>query len=379
MTGEPLAFPAPIYVTRPMLPSFEAYSARLASVWDSQFLTNGGAQHCALEAALNAYFAIPHVSLFNNGTIALLAGLRALGVSGEVITTPFTFPATIHAVAWNGMVPVFADIDPVTMNIDPVAVERQLTAKTSAILGVHVFGTPCDVHGLQAIADRHGLKVIYDAAHAFGTKVDGRHIAEFGDLTMLSFHATKLFHTAEGGALLVRDGDLKQKIEQLKNFGIVDEDEVAGIGLNGKMSEIHAALGLLTLDMVATEKTRRAAVARIYRSRLSALEGISFTPELTADAASQQYFAIRIDEERAGISRDRLHQELKRFNVVSRRYFNPLCSSYACYSDLPSSAPHLLPVAQRVVSEVLCLPFYGGLTADDAHRICDMIAWVAQH
>jgi dTDP-4-amino-4,6-dideoxygalactose transaminase len=363
----------PVYVTRPLLPPLPDVMRRLEAVWAARWLTNGGGQHVELESALRAYLGVPELSLFNNGTIALLVALRALDLSGEVITTPFTFPATPHALAWLGLTPVFADIDPVRLTLSPDAVERAITPRTTAILGVHVYGVPCDVDGLQAIADRHGLRVIYDAAHAFGTRVRGRGIGTFGDVTMFSFHATKLFHTAEGGALTLRDPELRQRIDRLKNFGIVDQEHVELAGINGKMNELQAALGLAVLECVPGELDRRRAVADAYRSRLGAVPGISFAPLLAADADSLQYCAIRIDERAFGRSRDTVQEELKTFNVFTRKYFYPLCSDYPCYRHLPSAAPSTLPVASQVVREVLCLPIYGTLPLDAVNRVCDII------
>jgi dTDP-4-amino-4,6-dideoxygalactose transaminase len=366
-------FAEPIYVTRPLLPPLPELVRRLEDIWSARWLTNAGAQHVELEAALRAYLNVPELSLFNNGTIALLAALRALDLKGEVVTTPFTFPATPHAVAWLGLTPVFADIDPVRLTLSPEAVERAITPRTMAILGVHVYGVPCDVEGLQAVADRHGLRVIYDAAHAFGTRVGGRSIGLFGDITMFSFHATKLFHTAEGGALAMRDPVLRRCVDRLKNFGIADQEHVEMPGINGKMNELQAALGLAVLACVPDELERRRAVARAYRSRLAHVPGITFTPALAPDEDSLQYCAIRIDEQVFGRSRDSVQEELKKFNVFTRKYFYPLCSDYPCYRDLPSADASRLPVAVRAVREVLCLPAYGTLPVESVNVICDIV------
>lgn len=367
-------FDEPIYVTRPLLPPLNAVQARLAEVWDARWLTNDGAQTVALTQAIAGYLDAPHVSLFNNGTIALLAAVRALGLTGEVITTPFTFPATPHAVSWSGATPVFADIDPVTMTLDPAAVEALVTPRTSGILAVHVYGIPCDVRGLQAVADRHGLKVVYDAAHAFGTTVDGVGIGTFGDASMFSFHATKLFHTAEGGALVCRDAAVKAEVDQLKNFGILNQEQVGPVGINGKMNELQAALGLAVLDCVPEEIRRRQAVIARYRERLGRVPGLTLMPEPVGVRSSCQYFVIRVDAAAFGRSRDEVHEALKRENVMTRKYFFPLCTEYACYRDLASSAPGRLPVASHVVREVLCLPLYGTLALADVDVICDLIA-----
>ena len=366
-------FPEPVYVTRPLLPSLPTLMRRLEAVWSAQWLTNGGPQHVELESVLRAYLDVPELSLFNNGTIALLAALRALDLTGEVVTTPFTFPATPHALAWLGLTPVFADIDPVRLTLSPEAVERALTPRTTAILGVHVYGVPCDVDGLQQIADRHGLRLVYDAAHAFGTRVRGTSIGRFGDLSMFSFHATKLFHTAEGGAVALRDPSLRLRIDRLKNFGIADQETVELPGINGKMSELQAALGLAVLDCVPQELIRRRAVLDAYRTRLGGVAGITFMPPLAPEDNSFQYCAIRIDEATFGRSRDSVQEELKKFNVFTRKYFYPLCSDYPCYRDLPSAHPSRLPVAARAVREVLCLPIYGALPVESVNAICDIV------
>ena len=369
-------FAEPIYVTRPILPSLDDLRARLEEVWAAQWLTNAGPQHERLEEAIRQYLAVPYASLFNNGTIALLTAVRGLGLTGEVITTPFTFPATPHALGWSDVKPVFCDIDPLRMTIDPARIEALVTPRTTGILAVHVYGIPCDVHGIQAVADRFGLKVIYDAAHAFGVRIGDAGIGTFGNVSMFSFHATKLFHTAEGGALTYRDGALKANIDHLKNFGILNQEEVDVVGINGKMSEPHAALGLAVLELVAEEVALRTSIGSRYRERLAAMPGITPMPQLPGVTESCQYFAVRIDAEVFGCSRDALFDALKVQNVLTRKYFFPLCSEYACYASLPSSRPEGLPVAHQVVREVLCLPIYGRLALDDVDRICDMIGTV---
>lgn len=366
-------FDQPIHVTRPLLPPLEDLQSRLAEVWAAQWLTNAGVQHEKLAAAIRDYLGVPEVSLFNNGTIALLAAVRALGISGEVITTPFTFPATPHAISWGKATPVFCDVDPVNMTIDPARVEAAITSRTTAIMAVHVYGIPCDVVALQAIADKHGLKIIYDAAHAFGTKINGVGIGNFGDATMFSFHATKLFHTAEGGALTGRSHESQNAFERLKNFGIVNQEEVDVVGINGKMNELQAALGLAVLEQVAGEVRRRQAIIARYRERLASAEGLTLMPEPLGVESSCQYFVVRINEKAFGCSRNVVFDKLKAKNVLSRKYFFPLCTDYTCYKDLPSSAPGLLPVAGRAVQEVLCLPLYGTLALDQVDTICDMI------
>jgi len=371
----PPRFDDPIHVTRPLLPPLEAVQARLAEVWAAHWLTNDGAQSVQLTRALENYLGTPHLSLFNNGTIALLAAVRALGLEGEVITTPFTFPATPHAVSWSGATPVFADIHPDTMTLDPEAVERLVTPRTTGILAVHVYGIPCDVNGLQAVADRHGLKVIYDAAHAFGTTVDGRGIGTFGDASMFSFHATKLFHTAEGGALVVRDAATRLVVDRLKNFGILNQEQVGPVGINGKINDLQAALGLAVLDCVPEELRRRQAIIARYREKLAGVDGLTLMPAPAGVRSSCQYFMIRIDQARFGRSRDEVHEALKRENVLTRKYFFPLCTDYECYRGLPSAAPGRLPVAGEVVTQVLCLPLYGTLPLAVVDAISEMIVY----
>ena len=366
-------FPEPIYVTRPLLPTLDDLRARLEPVWASQWLTNGGVQHERLERALGAFLRVPHLSLFNNGTIGLLTAIRALGLRGSVVTTPFTFPATPHALAWSGIEPVFCDIDPVTLTIDPAAAEASIRPDTTAILGVHVYGLPCAVDELARVAARHHLRLLFDGAHAFGTTIGGAPIGRFGDVTMFSFHATKLFHTAEGGALSTPHAELKQTFDHLKNFGILNQDEVDVPGINGKMNELQAALGLAVLDLVDAEVERRKAIAGRYRERLRGIDGIQMMSEPAGVQQSHQYFVIRIDAARFECSRDVVYTELQKYNVFTRKYFYPLCSDYPCYRGLPSAAPERLPVAHRAVREVLCLPIYGSLPLDAVDRICDML------
>lgn len=367
------AFSKPIYVTRPILPDIGEMTDKLKEIWDSQRLTNNGPQHKLLEDKLLDVLKVPYLSLFNNGTIALIVACQSLRLSGEVITTPFTFPATPHVLSWNNIKPVFCDIDPVTMNIDADKIESMITPQTTGILGVHVFGTPCDVIKIQEVADRYGLRVVYDAAHAFGLEINGRGIGTFGDISMFSFHATKLFHTAEGGALTFGDRNLKTRIDLLKNFGIKNEEEVMMPGINGKMNELQAALGLVLLDYIEEEKNRRKALLEVYRECLKGVEGITLLPNGNGFRQSYQYFVIRIDERLFGRSRDSVYEEFKKYNVFTRKYFHPLCSDYACYKHLPSSDSSNLPVANKVAGEVLSMPFYGGLQADDVENICNML------
>ena len=366
-------FDEPIYIARPLLPDLADVTKQLQEVWSSQWLTNNGPKHQALEQALQSTLMVPHVSLFNNGTIALVVACRSLRLSGEVITTPFTFPATPHVLTWNNVKPIFCDIDPVTMNLDAEKIESLITPGTTGILPVHVYGTPCDVGRIQEIADRYGLKVIYDAAHAFGVEVNGTGIGNFGDVSMMSFHATKTFHTAEGGALLYRDNHLRERIEFLKNFGIKNEEEVVMPGINGKMNEIQAVIGLEVLKCLAKDTQRRKELVGVYRDCLADVEGIALLPEPPGVKGNYQYFVIRVDQRHFGCSRNEVHAQFKEYNVFTRKYFYPLCSDYPCYRHVPSASPANLPVAQQVVKEVLCLPLYGRLTSDDVERICAML------
>jgi dTDP-4-amino-4,6-dideoxygalactose transaminase len=371
MTHKP--FSNPIYITQPILPQLNKFANKLEKIWDLKWLTNNGFQHQQLEKKLAEALKVPHLSLFNNGTIALATAVQCLRLSGEVITTPFTFPATPHVLSWNNIKPIFCDIEPLTMNINPDAIEEMITPKTTGILAVHVFGSPCDVTKIQEIADRYGLKVVYDAAHAFMVELAGKGIGGFGDITMFSFHATKLFHTAEGGALTYNDLNLKKRVDLLKNFGIKNEDEVTMPGINGKMNEIQAALGLLVLEELAEERKKREVVFQTYQQYLGNIDGITLLPESSATVKSNQYMPIRINEQRFGRSRDYVYAKLKEFNVITRRYFFPLCSQYACYRQLPSAHPASLPVANQVVQEVLCLPFYGALALADTEKICSIL------
>jgi len=371
MTQTP--FSKPIYVTRPLLPSLDNLNKRLVEVWDKQWLTNNGTQHQELEKKLQELLKVPYLSLFNNGTIALIVGCQSLRLSGEVITTPFTFPATTHILTWNNIKPIFCDIDPVTMNIDADKIESMITPQTTGILGVHVYGTPCNVLKIQEIADRYGLKVIYDAAHAFGVEIDGVGIGNFGDLSMMSFHATKLFHTAEGGALLFKDKNLKERVDLLKNFGIKNEEEVMMPGINGKMNEIQAALGLVVLEHVEQERHNRHQIIKTYRKCLNNIPGITLLPEISDIVSSYQYFVIRIDAEFFGFSRDYIYEEFKKYNVFTRKYFYPLCSDYACYKHLPSSSLANLPIAHQISQQVLSLPLYGSLRVEEVEIICEIL------
>ncbi|MDD5355647.1 MAG: DegT/DnrJ/EryC1/StrS family aminotransferase [Candidatus Omnitrophica bacterium] len=366
-------FEKPIYVTRPLLPDLDKLRDKLGEVWGSKWLTNNGMQHQLLEEKIAGILKVPGISLFNNGTIALITAIQSLRLTGEVITTPFTFPATPHVLNWNNIKPIFCDIEPNSLTIDANKIETMITPRTTGILGVHVFGNPCDVAKIQAIADKHGLKVIYDAAHAFGTEINGVGIGAFGDISMFSFHATKLFHTAEGGALAFRDKKIKPLIDYLKNFGIKNEEEVVMPGINGKLNEIQAILGLLVLEMVANERNKRGNISALYKKYLAGIPGITFMDLPKNVRSSYQYFVIRIDRENFGRSRDEVFEKLKEYNVFTRKYFYPLCSEYSFYRNLPSADPANLPVAHEIVQETLALPFYGELSEDDVSNICEII------
>tara|TARA_Y100001973_G_C5205042_1_gene340886 strand:+ start:674 stop:1783 length:1110 start_codon:yes stop_codon:yes gene_type:complete len=359
-------------VTRPLFPSLDEYTEQLKEIWSSQWLSNNGQKHQQLEVELKEYLDASNISLFNNGTIALLVAIQSLRLQGEVITTPFTFPATTHVLAWNNLTPVFCDIDYERMTIDYKQIEKLITAKTTAILGVHVYGVPCHVEEIQDIADRHGLKVIYDSAHAFSTVVNGRPIAAYGDISMFSFHPTKLFHTGEGGALVFNDIHLKQRIEYLKNFGIKNENEVVLPGINGKMGELQAAMGLKVLPLVKEEQSKRAKLREYYTNKLAEIGGVSIVKLPQGATNSEQYFCIRLtggDE-----IRQKIYDALKEHHIFSRKYFYPLISDYPCYANLPSAQHGKLPVAKKVAQEVLCLPFYGDLDFSIVDQIAEIIA-----
>lgn len=363
-----------IFVTRPVFPTIEEVTAKLQEIWDEKWLTNNGPQHAKLEEELTQFLKVPYLSLFNNGTIALIVACQSLRLQGDVITTPFTFAATPHVLSWNNISPIFCDIDAETMNIDADKIESMITPHTTAILAVHVFGTPCNVEKIQEVADRYGLKVIYDAAHAFGVEIDGKGIGNFGDISMFSFHATKLYHTVEGGALVHKDKNLKQRIDLLKNFGIKNEEEVVMPGINGKLDEIRAAIGSIMLNYVADENQRRINLHKIYNEELADVEGIKLMPAIAENVRrNYQYYVIRIDEKIFGRSRDEVYEEFKNYNVFTRKYFHPLCSEYTCYRQLNSARAENLPVANVIGKQVLSMPMYGELSEDDVRKICAIL------
>lgn len=358
----------PIYVTQPFLPPLEEFTGYLEQIWKNKTLTNGGPFHQELEKALCAYLGVDHISLFNNGTIALIAALQALKIKGEVITTPYSFVATAHSLLWNGIEPVFVDIDPKTLNLDPSKIEAAITSKTTAIMPVHCYGHPCDVEAIQEIADRHNLKVIYDAAHAFGVQCDCGSVLKHGNLSVLSFHATKVFNTFEGGAIVCPDAQTKHHIDQLKNFGFVDEVTVDVAGINGKMSEINAAFGLVQLKHIDAALEARKRVDALYRSLLKDIKGIRCLEGSGEKVANYSYFPILIGEEYS-MTRDELYQKLKDNNIFARRYFYPLISEFPMYKNLYSSVSSNLLVAADAAKKVLCLPIYPGLMPVDQDRV----------
>ena len=375
-----------ITVTSPLLPNLDDFTAELKKIWDSKWITNNGSYHKQLEAALAEYLKVPYVSLFTNGTLPLMTALQALRITGEVITTPYSFVATTHSIWWNGCKPVFVDIDPATGDMDTNKIEAAITPRTTAIMPVHVYGKPCDTKAIQDIADKYGLKVIYDAAHAFGVEVpaeeygleayDGKGLAGIlnaGDMSTLSFHATKVYNTIEGGALITHDEKTKKRIDYLKNFGIADEVTVVGPGINSKMDEIRSAYGLLNLKQVDAAIEARHQVAIKYREALCDVEGITFFDDMPGVKHNYSYFPIFIDAEKYGMTRDDLYFKMKAANVLGRRYFYPLISDFSTYRGLESAAPEKLPNAHKMADSVICLPMHHALSDEDIQRVLDCI------
>lgn len=358
-----------ITVTSPLLPDLNEFHALLSEIWDSKWITNNGSFHKRLEEALAEYLKVPYVSLFTNGTLPLITALQALRITGEVITTPYSFVATTHALWWNGIKPVFVDIDPSTGNIDPHCIEAAITPKTTAIMPVHVYGKPCDTDAIQAIADKYGLRVIYDAAHAFGVEVNGKSVLEAGDMSTLSFHATKVYNTIEGGAMVMHDAKTKQRIDYLKNFGFAGETEVVAPGINSKVDEMRSAYGLLNLRQVDAAIAARHRVAVRYREALRDVAGIAFFDDMPGVRHNYSYFPIFVDAEKYGMTRDELYFKMRDAGVLGRRYFYPLISEFTTYRGLPSSAPSNLPNAHRMASTVICLPMHHSLSESDVNRV----------
>jgi dTDP-4-amino-4,6-dideoxygalactose transaminase len=362
----------PIYVTQPYLPPLEDFLPYLEKIWANKILTNGGPFHQQLEQALCDYLGVQHLSLFTNGTIALVTALQSLRITGEVITTPYSFVATAHSLLWNGIKPVFVDIDPQTLNLDHAKIEAAITPQTTAIMPVHVYGHPCNVQGIQRIADRYNLKVLYDAAHAFGVQDKGGSVLRHGDLSVLSFHATKVFNTFEGGAIICPDRSTKERIDHLKNFGFEDEVTVIAPGINGKMSEINAAFGLLQLKGIDGALAMRKAIDVLYRSLLANVMGIQCIQSNPENVPNFAYFPIMVKPDYP-LSRDGLFKKLQESGIFARRYFFPLISEFPMYKSLLSAAPVNLPTATLAASEVICLPIYPGLTPSQVNGICELI------
>lgn len=362
-----------ITVTSPLLPPLEEFQELLADIWQRKWITNNGHYHRQLEQALADYLGVPYLSLFTNGTLPLISALQALCITGEVITTPYSFVATTHSIWWNGIKPVFVDVDPVTGNLDPDKIEAAITPQTTAIMPVHVYGTPCDTERIQAIADKYGLRVIYDAAHAFGVRVNGESILKAGDISTLSFHATKTYNTIEGGALICHDAAMKQRIDYLKNFGFAGETEVVAPGINSKMDEMRAAYGLLNLRYVDSAIAARKAVAEQYRAALKDVPGLRLLQDIPGVTHNYSYFPVFVNSAEYGESRDSLYFRLKENNILARRYFYPLISTFSSYRGLPSASPANLPMATKLADEVICLPLHHELSEEDITRIIQLI------
>ncbi len=358
-----------ITVTSPLLPDLDEFNALLKEIWASKWITNNGQFHKRLEKELAEYLKVPYLSLFTNGTLPLITALQALRITGEVITTPYSFVATTHSLWWNGIKPVFADVDPSNCGLDPNKIEAAITPKTTAIMPVHCYGKPCNTNAIQEIADKYGLKVIYDAAHAFGVEVDGESILNAGDMSTLSFHATKVYNTIEGGALVCHDEKTKQRIDHLKNFGFANETTVVAPGINSKMDEMRAAYGILNLRQVDAAIAARQKVANRYREALRDVDGITFFDDMPGVRHNYSYFPIFIDAEKFGKTRDELYFEMKEANVLGRRYFYPLISEFSTYRGLPSATRENLPNAYRLADTVLCLPMHHNLSEADINRV----------
>jgi len=362
-----------ITVTQPYLPPLEEFIPYLEGIWENKWLTNNGPLHERLEQELAEYLGVKYISLFSNGTLALISALQALKIEGEVITTPFSFVATTHSLWWNKITPVFVDIEPEYFNLDPNKIEAAITPFTTAIMPVHVYGNPCQMDEIQRIADKHRLKVIYDAAHAFGVRKEGASILNQGDLSILSFHATKVFSTIEGGAIISHSAEMKHHIDNLRNFGFHDETIVEEPGINAKLNEIQAAYGLLQLNYVDGFIAKRRSITELYRNLLKEESGIRLLPEIVGVTHNYAYLPIFVDEEKYGMSRDDLYQKLKENNIFTRRYFYPLISSFQPYREMASTKSENLPIAIRAAQQVICLPIYVELSEEDIHRICSII------
>jgi dTDP-4-amino-4,6-dideoxygalactose transaminase len=362
-----------IYVTRPFLPPLDEFNEYLKEIWNNGILTNNGPLHQRLEQELADYLGVKHISLFSNGTLALLTALQTLRITGEVITTPYSFVATTHALWWNNIKPVFVDIEPETCNLNPQKIEAAITPKTTAILPVHVYGYPCNVKEIQKIADSFGLRVIYDAAHAFGVKLNEINIVEFGDLSVLSFHATKVFNTFEGGAIICHDEATKKRIDHLKNFGFENEITVVSPGINAKMNEVQAAMGLLQLKYIEDIIEKRKILSNLYKKYLKNISGIRFLEDLKGVKHNYSYFPIFVNEKQYGISRNELFEKLKKEKIFARRYFYPLISQFPIYRNFDSAEQGTLEVAEKITDQVICLPIYPDLEPYIVEKICNII------
>lgn len=362
-----------ITVTSPLLPKKEELYELICHIWDKKWITNNGFYHQELERKLAEYLNVPYISLFTNGTLPLITALQALRINGEVITTPYSFVATTHAIWWNGLKPVFVDIDPNNCGLDPNKIEAAITPRTTAIMPVHCYGRPCDTEAIQEIADKYGLKVIYDAAHAFGVEVLGKSILNAGDISTLSFHATKVFNTIEGGAMIVKDAETKKRIDFLKNFGFADETTVVAPGINSKMDELRSAYGLLNLKQVDDAIEARHQVAIKYRKALKCVSGIRFFEDMPGVRHNYSYFPIFVNEKQYGMSRDALYELLKSHNILGRRYFYPLISTFSTYRGLESANPKNLPNATKLANEVICLPMHHALSQADIDKVISTI------
>lgn len=363
----------PITVTSPLLPNLDDLIPMLKDIWDRKWLTNNGHYHKELEKALAEYLGVEHLSLFTNGTLPLITALQALRITGEVITTPYSFVATTHSIWWNGLKPVFVDVEENSGNIDPEKIEAAITPHTTAIMPVHVYGTPCNTKRIQEIADVYGLKVIYDAAHAFGVKVNGDSVLNAGDISTLSFHATKVYNTVEGGALICHDEATKKRIDYLKNFGFAGETTVVAPGINSKMDEIRAAYGLLNLKQVDSAIASRKDIAEKYRAAFKEVPGIRMLNDVEGVHHNYAYFPIFIDEKSYGMSRDALYTKLQERNIFGRRYFYPLISTFSAYKGLESANPKNLPIAHKLADQVLCLPMFSGLDEESVNKVIDVV------
>ena len=363
-----------ILVTSPLLPKLEELKELMADIWNRKWITNAGHYHELLEVELAKYLGVKYISLFTNGTLPLITALQALGLTkGEVITTPYSFVATSHSIWWNGLKPVFVDIEEETCGMDPTKIEAAITPNTVAIMPVHCYGKPCKTNEIDAIAKKHGLKVIYDAAHAFGVKVNGESILKEGDISTLSFHATKVYNTIEGGALVCHSKEMKEQIDHLKNFGFEDEVTVVAPGINGKMDEVRAAYGLLNLKQVDAAIEARHKVADAYRAALRDMKGIRFFEDMAGVRHNYSYFPIFVDAEQYGMTRDELYEKMKAANVYGRRYFYPLITAFDPYKDYPSASPENLPVATKIANQVICLPMHHALSEEDVERVSNVI------